>query len=215
MTEIILIRHAENEWVKTGKLAGRLPNVHLNEHGQNQAKALGERLSEASLQAIYSSPMERTMETAQAVLDHHPALTIRTLEGVNEVDFGTWEGQKIKVLAQRKMWRAVQMFPSRAYFPGGETFRQAQIRAVDAVESVVEAHPRERVVIVSHSDIIRLIVAHYLGVHLDNFQRVNISPASMTTLYLGHTRPMIAHINDNSHCPPPPKEANGKNTEEG
>ncbi|MBN1284233.1 MAG: MSMEG_4193 family putative phosphomutase [Anaerolineae bacterium] len=208
MTEIILVRHAENEWVKTGKLAGRLPGVHLNEYGRAQAQALGERLSKVSLQAIYSSPMERTIETAQAIAAHHPGLTIQTLDEVNEVQFGVWEGQEIKTLAQRKMWRVVQVLPSRARFPEGETFRQAQMRAVDAVESVAGAHPRERVVVVSHSDIIRLVVAHYLGVHLDHFQRITISPASMTTIHLGHMRPMIMRVNDDSHCPPPPKEEN-------
>jgi probable phosphoglycerate mutase len=206
MTEILLVRHAENDWVKTGKLAGRLPGVHLNEHGKAQAAALGERLSEVRLTALYSSPMERAMETAQAIAAHHPHLTIQELAGVNEVDFGAWQGQELKKLARRKGWGVVQMYPSRAQFPQGETFRQAQARAVDAVESAVRAHPRGRIVIASHSDVIRLIAAHYLGVHLDNFQRIQIAPASITTLALSPVRPVLVTLNDFGHCPPPPDD---------
>jgi probable phosphoglycerate mutase len=150
--------------------------------------------------------MERTIETAQAIAAHHPHLTVQELPGVNEVDFGAWQGQALKELAQRKGWGVVQMYPSRAQFPQGETFRQAQARAVDAVETTARAHPRGRVVITSHSDIIRLIAAHYLGVHLDNFQRIQIAPASITTLALGPVRHTLVSLNDFSHCPPPPTD---------
>lgn len=206
MTELLLIRHATNEYVDTGKLAGRLPGVHLNEYGKAQAKALGERLASAPLKAVYSSPMDRTLETAQAVVAHHPGLTVQVLEGVNELDIGVWKGEAINTLNQRKLWDLVQTFPSRVRFPGGETFRQAQLRAVDAIETVAGLHPRETVAIVSHADVIALVLAHYLGAHLDAFQRITVSTASISVIRLGHARPMIVGINDTSHCPPPPKK---------
>ncbi len=204
MTEILLIRHAENEWVQTGKLAGRMPGVHLNDYGKAQAAALGERLHDVKLYALYSSPMERARETAEAIAAHHPKLTIQTLEGVNEMQFGAWQGQEIRTLARRKMWRAVQGIPSRAHIPEGETFRQAQARAVDAIEWLAQQHPRERVAVASHSDIIKLIMAHYLGMHLDHFQRLRVATASISTLHLGPFHAIAAGLNDTAHCPPRP-----------
>jgi probable phosphoglycerate mutase len=199
MTTILLIRHAVNDFVKTGKLAGWTPGVHLNDDGKAQADALGDRLSDAPLKAIYASPLERTMETAQAIQKHHTQLTIRENLGIGEVKYGDWEGAKINSLRRRKMWAVVQEYPSRASFPGGETMRGVQTRAVNEIESLVKAHPSEMIAIVSHADLIKMVVAHYLGMHLDNFQRIVISPASISTLMLGHSRPFIGTINDTAH----------------
>jgi probable phosphoglycerate mutase len=203
MTRLLLIRHAVNDWVKTGKLAGWTPGVHLNEDGQAQAVALGKRLADQTLHAIYASPLERTMETAQAIADHHPDLAIQQLEAVGEVGYGSWQGQAIKKLVQRKMWQVIQYTPTRAYFPEGESLRAAQTRAVDAVEQLAAQHPRETIAVVSHSDIIKMVLAHYLGTHLDLFQRIVVSPASISVVQLSFGRPFVALVNDTSHCPPP------------
>ncbi|NDJ79206.1 MAG: MSMEG_4193 family putative phosphomutase, partial [Chloroflexi bacterium] len=191
MTEFFLIRHAINEWVRTGKLAGWTPGVHLNAHGRQQAAALGERLAQASLAAIYSSPLERTMETAEAIAAHYPEVQVQTLDGVGEVRYGDWQGEKLSTLRREKLWQTVQFYPSRVQFPNGETIRQAQARAIDALENLVQRHPQQRVAIVSHSDMIKLVVAHYLGAHIDLFQRLDISPASLTIIQLGANRPYI------------------------
>lgn len=202
MTELLLIRHAVNDWVNTGRLAGWTPNVHLNTEGNAQAEALGKRLANTSLAAIYTSPLERTRETANAVATHHPKLQVQTLDGVGEIRFGSWQGQKLDKLRKEKLWNTVQLYPSRAVFPDGESFRQAQARAIDALELLATRHPKGRVAVVSHSDIIKLIVTHYMGAPLDMFQRVNISPASITVIYLGPDRPYIGCVNDTSHNPP-------------
>lgn len=204
MTELLLIRHAVNDWVNTGRLAGWTPGVHLNADGKAQAAALGQRLAALSLTAIYTSPLERTRETASAIAAHHPALTVQTLDGIGEIRFGDWQGAKLSNLRKEKMWHLVQSYPSRAQFPAGETFRAAQVRAVDALETLAARHPKGRVVVVSHSDVIKLIVTHYIGAPLDMFQRVQISPASITTIYLGPDRPYIGQVNDTSHNPPTP-----------
>src|SRR5436190_14702324 len=154
MTQLLLIRHAVNDYVKTNRMAGWTPGVHLNEEGHAQAAALGLRLASTRIHAIYASPLERTVETAQAVLQHHPDLTLQLLEEVGEVRYGDWTGQEIRKLAQRKMWRIIQHFPSRAYFPNGETMRDAQLRAVNALDRLVQQHPRQTVAVVSHSDVI-------------------------------------------------------------
>ena len=201
MTELLLIRHAINDWVKTGRLAGWTPGVHLNSDGQKQAQALGEHLADAKLAGIYSSPLERTMETAEAIVTHYPTLTVQVLEGVGEVRYGTWQGAKLDNLRKEKLWETVQHTPSRAHFPNGEAIRQAQARAVDALESLVKKHPKQRVAVVSHSDVIKLIVAHYIGAHIDLFQRIDISPASTSIIWLGMDRPFIRCVNNTSYLP--------------
>jgi len=199
MTKLLLIRHAVNDFVKTGKLAGWTPGVHLNDDGKAQAAALGERLADATIHAIYSSPLERTMETALAIQRHHENLEIIVNEGIGEVRYGDWEGAKIAALRRRKMWSVVQEYPSRAYFPNGETMRGVQNRIVDELERLVSVHRNQTVICVFHADLIKMAVAHYLGVHLDNFQRIVISPASITTIMLGHSRPFIGSVNDTAH----------------
>ncbi len=201
MTEFLLIRHGANEYTRKNKLAGWTPEVHLNDHGRAQAAALGEHLAKRTINALYSSPLERTVETAQAVLIHHPELTLQLLETVGEVRYGTWQGQELGKLSQYKLWRSVQMAPSRVRFPNGETMREAQMRAVNALEMLYEKHPRGTIAVVSHSDIIKMIAAHYLGVHLDLFQRINVSPASLTILSLSAGRAMLDQLNETSYLP--------------
>lgn len=199
MTHILLIRHAVNDFVKTGKLAGWTPGVHLNDEGLAQAEALGKRLAQTPLNHLYASPLERTMETAAAIQQAHPHLTIQHLDGIGEVRYGDWEGAKISTLAGQKMWKVVQEYPSRASFPNGETMREVQVRAVNAVEELVRRHPRAMVAVVSHADLIKMVLAHYLGMHLDNFQRIVVAPASISGLMLGFGRPYVTTMNDIAH----------------
>ncbi len=216
MTEFLLIRHAVNDWVTTGRLAGWTPGVHLNEDGRGQAAALGERLAQTTLAAVYASPLERTVETAEAITRHHPNLSIQPLEAVGEVRYGNWTGEKLSKLRHEALWQTIQIYPSRAHFPGGEAIRQAQARAVDALETLVVRHPNQRLVVVSHSDMIKLILAHYLGMHVDFYQRIEISPASLSILWLGRDRPTVVRVNDTAHlsglksAPPAPPRRWGR-----
>lgn len=199
MTQILLIRHAVNEYVATGKLAGRLDGVHLNDDGKEQAEALGQRLADAPLKHIYHSRLDRTRETAQAIHQHHSAIPLEVNDGILEVDYGDWQDKKINDLRKRKMWDVIQEYPTRAYFPNGESMRSVQNRVVDEIEALVQKHPNDLIALVFHADLIKMSVAHYLGVHLDNFQRIVISPASISTLILGHSRPFVATVNDTAH----------------
>jgi probable phosphoglycerate mutase len=201
MTEFLLIRHAINDWVKTGRLAGWTPGVHLNPDGQKQAQALGEHLAGTPLNRIYSSPLERAVETAEAIAIHHPNLTVQLLDGVGEVRYGDWQGARLDKLRKEALWETVQNTPSRVHFPNGETIRQAQARAIDALEGLVNQYPNQRVVVVSHSDVIKLVIAHYIGAHIDLFQRIEISPASTSIIWLGTGRPFIRRVNDTSYLP--------------
>ncbi len=199
MTQILLIRHAVNDFVKTGKLAGWTPGVHLNEEGQAQATALGKRLADTPIDILFASPLERTMETAEAIRLHHPHLTIQQTIELGEVRYGDWEGMEINKLTGRKMWQVVQQYPSRAEFPNGETMRGVQTRAVNAVEALVNEYPRQTIAVVTHADIIKMVLAHFLGMHLDEFQRIVITPASISMLSLGFGRPYVGTMNDMAH----------------
>lgn len=196
MLVVLLIRHGQNEWVKKNRLAGWTPGVHLNDAGRQQAADLGQRLSELPLKAIYSSPLERCMETAAAVAEYRD-LAVEELAAVGEVRYGKWEGKKVKKLAKKKKWYAVQHFPSRFRFPEGESFAQVQQRAVASLETLSRQHDKAAIAVVSHADVIKLVLAHYLGIHMDLFQRIAISPASVSVLALDRRGPVrVLRVND-------------------
>jgi probable phosphoglycerate mutase len=195
MTLLLLIRHGENEFTRTGKLAGWTPGVHLNEAGQKQAWAVAERLKAVPIKAIYSSPLERAQETAQP-LAQAKGLSLQIAEGLGEVRYGQWQGQSLKRLARTKLWATVQRFPAAMTFPQGETLRAVQARAVNAVEEIARQHPNQLVAAFSHGDVIKLVVAHYVGAPLDLFQRLVINTASITALRLGHGQPTLVKFND-------------------
>ena len=208
-TTVMLIRHGENDWTETHKLAGRTSGVHLNNFGRLQAAALGNRLAEVDFGAIYASPLERTVETARAIAQHHK-LELETCPGLLEVDYGDWTGEKIAKLAKTPSWPVIQFYPSGAGFPQGETMYGMQARFVQEINRLATKHPGQTIVVVGHADLIKSAVAHYLGVHLDLFQRIVISTASITTIMLGRLGPRVIQVNDTNHNPPRPKQAKKK-----
>ncbi len=193
-THLVLARHAVT--AETGSvLSGRAPGIDLSEAGRAQADALGARMADLAVSAVYASPIERTTQTAEAVARHH-SLAVRPLPGVIEADYGEWTGQKLTDLAGTDLWKVVQRTPSRMTFPGGEAMAAMQSRMVDALEAVVADHPGELVVVVSHADPIKAAIAHYTGVHLDLFQRIAVSPASVTAFAFGHHGVTMLKCND-------------------
>jgi len=199
MPVVILVRHGENEFVKKGRLAGRLPGVHLNERGRNQAQAaadfLGEKLKEAQVKCIYSSPFERAVETAQPIA---AALNveIEIREKLLETDCGEWQGKTVKSLNRLKVWKVVQVSPSSFTFPGGETFFESQHRIVSEIQTLVGMHEEKDVIVcVSHADPIRLAIAYFLGMPLDTFQRLIVSPASINILGVGEMGGRLITLN--------------------
>ncbi|MFT3896017.1 MAG: histidine phosphatase family protein [Anaerolineales bacterium] len=195
MTLLLLIRHGENEYVKTGKLAGRLPGVHLNERGQKQAQALGEALTHVPVKAIYSSPLERAMETAEPIATSHK-LTINQEPDLMDTNIGRWQGKSLKVLRLTKAWKIVQSAPSRFRFPDGESFVDAQTRYVNALERIVQKHkPQDVVAVVFHADPIKLAVSHFLGMPLDHFQRLGCDTGSLTAMYVSEDSATLIKLN--------------------
>lgn len=195
MARLVLVRHATT--AATGKrLGGWTPGVHLDERGVAQASGTAQRLAELPVAAVYSSPLERTQETAKLIARAH-RLRVRTRRGLGEVDYGEWTDKPLGQLRRRKAWRVVQATPSRMTFPGGESIRAAQARAVETTETLAAQHGDDTIVCVSHADVIKAVVAHHLGMPLDTFQRLTIAPASISVLELpaeGH--PVLLGLND-------------------
>ena len=194
MTLVLLLRHALTD--ATGKrLSGRAPGFHLSEAGRSQAEALGDRLRPVPLAAIYASPLERCVETAAAVAEGR-SLDVRPAPDLLEVDYGTWTGRSMAQLVRTKLWPRIQASPGAIRFPDGETLREAQLRAVSFLDTLSDHHPKKVVAVCSHADVIRLALAHYGGVHIDLFQRLIVSPASVSAVLLGDRIPRIVRMND-------------------
>jgi probable phosphomutase (TIGR03848 family) len=179
ITRVLLIRHATNDWITSGKLPCRTAGVHLNERGRSEAEALAERVASLPIKAIYSSPLERAMETAQAVATRLN-LPVQVVDGVQETDCGEWQGQVIEELAKTDLWRVIQSYPSGFRFPGGETFTNIQARMATAIDGLRAAHPGQLIAVFSHADPIKVAIAYYAGIPLDLFQRLSISPAAIS-----------------------------------
>lgn len=201
-TRILLIRHGINDYVKKGLLAGRTPGVHLNDDGRAQAHAVAERLGGEKIAALYSSPLERCQETATP-LAARLGVELRPLEDVKETDCGDWTGQALEELRKAETWQQVQINPSAFRFPNGESMLEIQARMVAALERLSREHKGETIAVFSHSDPIKLAVAYFVGMPLDLFQRLDVSPASISELDFSPLRVRLVRLNDCAHVPAP------------
>ena len=193
MTTFFMVRHALTE--HTGKrLSGWMDGVALTEEGREQADQVGLRLADTKFDAIFSSPIERTVETARAIASRQ-GMRVQTRRGLGEVEYGDWTNRPLRSLMRTKLWSTVQRWPSGARFPDGESIREVQVRAVDEIEKIAEEHPKETVCCVSHGDVIKLVIAHYLGVHIDLYQRIVVAPASVSVFTLSERGPHVLSLN--------------------
>ena len=196
-TLILLVRHGETPTTGT-VLPGRAPGLHLSERGRAQADAAAERLAGLPVDAVYSSPLERARETAEptAIRTDRP---VTEEAGLLECDFGDWTGAALAGLAGLPEWQTVQHNPSAFRFPNGEGFSGMQARMVATLDDLRAAHPGGVVVCFSHADPIKAAVAHALGTHLDLFQRIVISPASVSVIsYTDGQAPAVLTVNSTS-----------------
>jgi broad specificity phosphatase PhoE len=192
MTTFYLIRHAMNDYV--GKaLAGWLPDVHLNVEGREQADRLGKALSGVGLTHVYSSPLDRALETARP-LAQASGLSIQTSEAFTEVRTGNWTGKSFAQLDSDPSWRIYNQYRAGTRVPGGELMLETQMRMVAEIIRLRESHPRGKIAIVSHADPIRAALVFFLGMPLDFFQRIDIQPASFSVLGLEEWGPVVFRI---------------------
>ena len=202
-----MIRHGDNDYLAKNRLPGHIPGIHLNKRGNEQATLLAQSLSKLPIKAIYCSPLERAIETAQP-LAQSLGMEIQIRQDLTDGDVGEWAGRYWKVLRRNKLWKIIQQNPSQFQFPGGESFVQIQGRVVTTLDAIVSAHIKdEMIAVVFHADPIKLAVAHYLGLPLDNFQRLTINAGSITILKIKRLRQSITGYR--SHAPLTPTKTVG------
>lgn len=200
MTTVLLVRHGRTKANADGVLAGWTPGVDLDERGVEQATALGARMAALPIAGVVSSPLERTMQTADVLLAQRGAPVDRHVdERLGECRYGDWTGKSLKDLAKEPMWKVVQGHPSAAVFPGaeGESLAAMQARALASVREW-NGHfgPDALYVIVSHGDVIKAILADAMGTHLDQFQRIVVDPCSVSVVTYSPMRPFVVRTND-------------------
>ena len=194
MATLLLVRHGHTD--AAGKrLTGWQPGVHLNERGRTEAGRLVDRLDGVRVEAIYSSPLERCRETA-APLAKDRRLSVHIRRRLIETGYGEWTGRSIAQVRKTKLWRTVERVPSAMRFPGGESLLEVQARAVDEVNRIAQDHRKGIVVVVSHADPIRLVIAHVAGAHADHLHRLVVDPGSVTVVALGDGVPRLLKVND-------------------
>jgi probable phosphoglycerate mutase len=180
MTKIILIRHATTDSVGK-RLSGRMTGVHLNEEGRQQANSLAERLAGLQINEIHSSPLERATQTAEPLAKSLQLTTIIN-EDFLEMNFGEWTNKSFEELKNDNQFQLFNTFRSSTRIPGGESMMEAQTRIVTGIHKLVSKHPNQNIAVFSHSDMIKSAIAHFAGIHLDMFQRIEISPASVSII---------------------------------
>ncbi len=193
-TRVLLVRHGLTE--STGSvLPGRAPGLNLSDAGRAQAQRTAELITDGStVDAVYTSSLERARQTAApiaAATGQRPKVD----RGLIECDFGEWTGQQLASLMKKREWSTVQRTPSSFRFPGGESFVEMQLRIVSTIERLRAAHPGGTIVCVSHADPIKAAIAHAIGTHLDLFQRIVISPASVSVLAFLNGSPLVLSVN--------------------
>ncbi|MGR8011485.1 histidine phosphatase family protein [Streptomyces hypolithicus] len=215
MATLILVRHGRSTANTAGLLAGWTPGVSLDERGAAQAAALPGRLAGLPLAAAVSSPLDRCRETLRPLLDERPSLPLHTDDRIGECHYGDWSGRKLAELSDEPLMAAVQQHPSSVAFPGGESMRAMQARAVEAVRdwnARIEAEHGEDALyaMCSHGDIIKSIVADALGLHLDLFQRIHVDPCSVTAIRYTGLRPFLLRLGDTGDFTALAPRENGK-----
>ncbi len=199
-TLVLYVRHGRTP--TTGaRLPGRAPGLHLSDEGRAQAEAVAGWMAGPDgpdrIAAVYASPMERTRETA-APIARALGLRVRTAHGLNECDFGKWTGRRLRDLMKLRAWATVQRQPSAFRFPGGESFAEVQARITGQVADLVARHPGGTIVCVSHADPIKAALAQSLGTPLDLFQRIVVSPCSVSAVLHATDRPVVLTVNSTS-----------------
>ena len=201
-TQIILVRHGHSTANAKGVLAGQDKSVGLTERGHQEAELLADYLSQGMSQGVkisrvVTSPLLRARETIAPFIKRHPAIEVLKDSGIIEMNYGSWSGKKISSLAQRPLWREIQHHPSSVRFPEGESFLEMSSRSSESVREL--ALKGKTTLFVSHGDVIKSILAHHLGLHLDQFQRIAIEPASVSMITVHPHGSLVTLLNSTAH----------------
>ena len=193
MKTVLLLRHARSTANAAGVLAGRMPGVQLDVVGIAQAEQLADCLKDLSIEFIVHSDLERTKQTVSP-LASASGITLREDQRLTECDYGDWSGKELKELSSEPLWKSIQSTPSSVTFPGGEAMIDMQSRAVAALNFWME-EATSLFAICSHGDVLKSLVAHAIGLPLDKFQGLHVSPASITVLQWDGSRWTLQALN--------------------
>ena len=196
MSLVVLVRHAHSQANAAGILSGRRPNIALSEKGRTQAQELAIRLGELKVKELRVSPLQRCIETIDPWVSTKSRIRRIEDHGITEVDYGKWSGRTLRSLSREKLWKIVQENPSRVFFPDGEGMANMQARAIESMHLALSSTGTGAVVMVSHGDVIKAVVAANLGMRLDDFQRIIIDPASVTLFDFSSKTPRLLLLND-------------------
>ena len=196
MSLVVLVRHAHSQANAAGILSGRRPNIALSEKGRTQAQELATRLGELKVKELRVSPLQRCIETIDPWVSTKSRIRRIEDHGITEVDYGKWSGRTLRSLSREKLWKIVQENPSRVFFPDGEGMANMQARAIESMHLALASAGTGAVVMVSHGDVIKALVAANLGMRLDDFQRIIIDPASVTLFDFSSKTPRLLLLND-------------------
>jgi probable phosphomutase (TIGR03848 family) len=197
MSLVLLIRHAHSSANSQGILSGRKTGVHLSDIGRKESLQLANRLGDFPIKTLRSSPLERCVETISPWVKKFGGPTeIEIDHDLIEMEYGSWSGRKLRSLAKEPLWKNVQTHPSRVLFPKGESIAAMQERAMSAVFRALEMPGKGHIMLLSHGDVLKAIIASSLGMHLDEFQRFVIDPASISILDFSQAKPRLLLMND-------------------
>ncbi len=196
-SQIVLLRHAHSVANEKGVLAGRDNSVGLSERGKRQALATVSELEALQISRIVVSPMLRAKATIAPFVKKHPEIELIRDGGINEMEYGSWSGKKLATLSKHPLWESIQRAPTSVTFPEGESFLEMLARSIECIHRL--AKPGKTTLFVSHGDVIKAITAHFLRMHMDNFQRISIDPASITRISLSPGGAQIQVVNSNAH----------------
>lgn len=199
MTVFYLVRHGDNDSVGRG-ISGRRDGVHLNDRGRAQARAIAGRLAELAIEHVFSSPLERTRETA-APIAVRLGLDVKILDELTEVDFGDWTGMTFTELDADTRWRQFNRVRSVTRIPGGEMMIEVQARMVTVLERLRHAYPEARLAVVSHGDPLRVTLAYYAGIPLDMLQNIHVDLGSVSTLAVDDHGASVRGLNHTGELP--------------
>ncbi|MBN2048186.1 MAG: histidine phosphatase family protein [Anaerolineaceae bacterium] len=193
MTDILLIRHSTTDFVNN-RLAGRIDSP-LNELGRRRSQELAVALSTQPIKAVYASPLQRAIQTARPLADRL-RLKVQSDERLLQVNYGDWEGKSFWELEQDPSWRKFIAQPGSVHIPGGESAEHVQKRGMSCLDEIGERYgDDDMVVAITHGSVIRFVIASYLGMDVNNANRLKIYPASVSVLRLGGVMPILVSLN--------------------
>jgi len=205
MTTFLLIRHASHDLLGR-TLTGWMPGVHLNEVGRMEAERLADRLVAFPLDSVYSSPLDRSIETARPIAAR-VGCDIEVRESLGEFHFGSWAGRNFTDLEGAEGWSEFNTRRSDGRAPGGESMSEVQNRILTELGRIRSCHPESTVAVVSHGDVLKAAIAHVLGLHLDYLERFDLSPASVTRIAWNDWGPLLLGLNETPGHEAPPVTA--------